>query len=138
MERIELMFAQFDFDYDKDYKTLVKILSKPAAKRVASAYLIELCKVIRAFAPSVVLNTSETKPVRGTDKAFRISSNYEGKIYISDFAFAYEVVPDAKSDKHLNANLLSNHPICHDDASSLDVDHRCLIFFRQKPSSMKN
>merc|ERR1712176_222352 len=88
--------------------------------------------------PSVMLNNNETKPVRGSDKAFRISSNYEGKIYISDFAFAYEVVPDAKSDKHLNANLLSNHPICHDDASSLDVDHRCLIFFRQKPSSMKN
>eukprot|EP01084_Bolivina_argentea_P042089 77662_1 len=137
IERIESMYQQFNFKFKKDYKTLIKILGKPAAKRVASAYLIEICKVIRVFAPNVMVNDEKTRPIRGTDRAFRVSSNFEGKVYISDFEFAYELTEDPKTDKVWNADLISNHAICRHDASSVYVDHRSHVFFHEL-SSFKN
>mmetsp|Transcript_66768 Transcript_66768/g.106132 ORF Transcript_66768/g.106132 Transcript_66768/m.106132 type:complete len:568 (-) Transcript_66768:173-1876(-) len=137
LQRVESMYQQFAFNYNKDYKTLMKILGKPPSKRVAPSYLIELCKVIRMYAPNVLVNDEATRPIRGCDRAFRISSNYEGKIYISDFEFAYELVADAKNDKIWNADMLSNHPICRHDASSVYVDHRSNVFFHEL-SSFKN
>ena len=98
IERVEAMYAHFNFDINKDYKTLTKILGKSASKRVASAYLIELCKIIRSLAPFVVL--SESTPIKGThnghkeipDRAFRISTNYEKKIFIIYFYFHCHII----------------------------------------------
>eukprot|EP00483_Globobulimina_turgida_P006961 UN06975 len=131
------MYQQFKFNFGKDYKTLCKILGKPPSQRVASSYLIEVCKIIRMYAPNVMVNAAATKPIKGTDRAFRISSNFEGKIYISDFEFAYELTEDAKNDSILNADMLSNHAICRHDASSVYVDHRSNVFFHEL-SSFKN
>ena len=137
IDRIETMYSQFKFNYNKDYKTLIKILGKPASKRVASSYLIEICKIIRIYAPNCEVDMDQTKPIKGTDRAFRVSSNFEGKVYISDFEFAYELVEDPKNDKIWQADMLSNHPICRHDASSVYVDHRSHVFFHEL-SSFKN
>eukprot|EP01084_Bolivina_argentea_P183197 316164_1 len=137
IEHIEQMYSHFSFNFNKDYKTLIKILGKQPSKRIAPSYLIFICKIIRIYSPSVVLNIELTKPIRGTDRAFRISSNYLGEIYISDFEFAYKLRIEPKKESTFLADLLSNHAICRHDASSVYVDHENNVFFHEL-SSFKN
>ena len=137
VDRVEAMFVAFTFDVDKDYKSWMKMLAKRASTRSAAAYLVEVCKVIWSYAPSVAVSPEATKSIVGTDRAFRVSTNFQGKIYISDFEMAYQLVAEPKNDKVLNAELVSNHPVCVHDASSVYCDHRSNVFFHEK-TTFKN
>ena len=137
VERVESMYKEFTFDINKDYKSMIRNLGKVPSKRSAFGYVLEICTVIRLYAPSVSVNRDLTKSIVGTDRAFRVSTNMEGNIYISDFEMAYILVDDPKNDKVLNADLVSNHPVCVHDASSVHCDHRSNVFFHEK-TTFKN